>query len=455
LNEYKFLLKQTEILSMKMFKRYSHIGLLSILLMSFWGCSNTSIEQVPIDNPSSLKSTFPRLFTDNAGTVHMSWIHKIGEVAELRIATLTPPSNPDYTDGLEWSSYTSVAKSDDWFVNWADFPSVIGLNGAPVAAHWLDKVPGSPYSYHVTIQPIQDKFQSQITDSSNGQNVQVEFEHAAFVPHTDNTNTEHGFVSMQPMDSSTFYAIWLDGRNTGGMDHGGHFMDSDHLDSKLATAMTLRGALLGRDGEIIESHLIDNAVCDCCNTSLVKTDRGLIAAYRNRSSDEIRDLYVSRYENGVWDTPNTVHNDGWQIAACPVNGPQLAFHSGVTAALWFTGADNVPRVKLAFSDDYGKTFNEAILLSENQPLGRVDIVMHNEQSAWVSYVERHEDAAKLHIKQVMRNGTIVQALILDEMEASRSGGFPQLSSFGDGLLVAWTEIGERASTIRTSYIKAL
>lgn len=445
---------------MKKFKRYSHIGLLSILLMSFWGCSNTSIEQVPIDNPSSLNSTFPRLFTDNAGTVHMSWIHKIGEVAELRIATLTPPSNPDYTDGLEWSSYTSVAKSDDWFVNWADFPSVIGLNGAPIAAHWLDKVPGSPYSYHVTIQPIQDKFQSQITDSSNGQNVQVEFEHAAFVPHTDNTNTEHGFVSMQPIDSSTFYAIWLDGRNTGGMDHDGmdhdgHFMDSDHLDSKLATAMTLRGALLGRDGEIIESHLIDNAVCDCCNTSLVRTDRGLIAAYRNRSSDEIRDLYVSRYENGVWDTPNTVHNDGWQIAACPVNGPQLAFHSGVTAALWFTGADNVPRVKLAFSDDYGKNFDEAILLSENQPLGRVDIVMHNEQSAWVSYVERHEDAAKLHIKQVMRNGTIVQALILDEMEASRSGGFPQLSSFGDGLLVAWTEIGERASTIRTSYIKGL
>jgi hypothetical protein len=81
------------------------------------------------------------------------------------------------------------------------------------------------------------------------------------------------------MDSSTFYAIWLDGRNTGGMDHDGmdhdgHSIDSDHLDSKLATAMTLRGALLGRDGEIIESHLIDNAVCDCCNTSLVKTDRG-------------------------------------------------------------------------------------------------------------------------------------------------------------------------------------
>ena len=79
--------------------------------------------------------------------------------------------------------------------------------------------------------------------------------------------------------------------------------------------------------------------------------------------------------------------------------------------------------------------------------------MHNERSAWVSYVERYEEGARLHIKQVMRNGTISQSLILDDMEASRSSGFPQLTSFEDGLLVAWTELGERASTIRTSYIK--
>ena len=239
------------------------------------------------------------------------------------------------------------------------------------------------------------------------------------------------------------------------MDHNEYSMESDNLNTNLATAMTLRGALLGRNGEIIESHLIDKAVCDCCNTSLVKTDRGLIAAYRNRTNEEIRDLYVSRYENGLWDTPNPVHNDGWKIAACPVNGPQLAFHSGVTAALWFTGADNIARVKMAFSDDYGENFSAPILLSENQPLGRVDIVMHNERSAWVSYVERYEEGARLHIKQVMRNGTISQSLILDDMEASRSSGFPQLTSFEDGLLVAWTELGERASTIRTSYIKGL
>ena len=450
---------------MKPLNLYSSIALLSILLINVWGCSNSSIDQVSIDNPSSLNSTFPRLYTDNTGTVHMSWIHQVDEVAELRIATLSPQSITEKAEKFEWSFYTSVAKSDDWFVNWADFPSVVGLNGTPMAAHWLDKVPGSPYSYHVTIQPIQDKFTTQIIDEGNGQNGRVEFEHAAFVPHTDNTNTEHGFVSMQPMDSSTFYAIWLDGRNTGGMDHDGmkhkdvdvkqDTKDSDSSDSKLATAMTLRGALLGRDGEIIESDLIDNAVCDCCNTSMVKTDLGLIAAYRNRSSDEIRDLYVSRYEKGIWDTPNVIHEDGWKIAACPVNGPQLAFHSGVTSALWFTGAENIARVKLAFSDNYGRNFSDPILLSENEPLGRVDIVMHDEHSAWVSYVERHEDGARLHIKQIMRNGDVSQSLVLDNMEASRRSGFPQLTAFEDGLIVAWTELGERASTIRTSYIKGL
>ncbi|MBK98317.1 MAG: hypothetical protein CL672_05940 [Balneola sp.] len=445
---------------MKHFKYKSHITFLNILLLSFWGCSDSHLEQKFIDNPSSLNSTFPRLFTDNTGTVHMSWIHKIGEVAQLRIATLTSPSSTEVTDELGWSAYTTVAKSDDWFVNWADFPSVIGLNSTPVATHWLDKVPGSPYSYHVKIQPIEDQDWSQKSSQANTQNNQIEFQNEAFVPHTDNTNTEHGFVSMQPVDSSTFYAIWLDGRNTSSMnhedmDHNEYSMESDKLNTKLGTAMTLRGALLGRNGEIIGSHLIDEAVCDCCNTSLVKTDRGLIAAYRNRTNEEIRDLYVSRYENGLWDTPNPVHNDGWKIAACPVNGPQLAFHSGVTAALWFTGADNIARVKMAFSDDYGENFSTPILLSENQPLGRVDIVMHNEHSAWVSYVERYEDGARLHIKQVMRNGIISQSLILDDMEASRSSGFPQLTSFEDGLLVAWTELGERASTIRTSYIKGL
>ena len=450
---------------MKPLNLYNSIALFSILLMNVLGCSKPSIKQVSIDNPSSLNSTFPRLYTDNIGSVHMSWIHQVDEVAELRIATLSSPSITEKADKFEWSPYTSVAKSDDWFVNWADFPSVIGLNGTPMAAHWLDKVPGSPYSYHVTIQPIQDKFMTQIINKGNGQNGQAEFEYAAFVPHTDNTNTEHGFVSMQPMDSSAFYAIWLDGRNTGGMDHDGmkhqdvdvnqDTKDSDSSDSKLATAMTLRGALLGRDGKIIESHLIDNAVCDCCNTSMVKTDRGLIAAYRNRSRDEIRDIYVARYEKGNWDTPNVIHEDGWQIAACPVNGPQLAFHSGVTSALWFTGAENIPRVKLAFSDDYGRNFSDPILLSENEPLGRVDIVMHDEHSAWVSYVERHEDGARLHIKQIMRNGAVSQSLILDNMEANRRSGFPQLTTFEDGLIIAWTELGERASTIRTSFIKGL
>ena len=158
---------------MKHLKYKSHITLLSILLISFWGCSDSHLEQKSIDNPSSLNSIFPRLFTDNAGTVHMSWIHKIGEVAELRIARLTSPSSTEDTDELSWSAYTSVAQSDDWFVNWADFPSVIGLNGAPVAAHWLDKVPGSPYSYHVTIQPIEDQDWSQKSTQANNQNNQI------------------------------------------------------------------------------------------------------------------------------------------------------------------------------------------------------------------------------------------------------------------------------------------
>ncbi len=54
------------------------------------------------------------------------------------------------------------------------------------------------------------------------------------------------------------------------------------------------------------------------------TARGPVVAYRDRSVDEVRDIAVVRRVNGTWTTPAVVHDDHWQIAACPVNGPALA-----------------------------------------------------------------------------------------------------------------------------------
>ena len=257
-----------------------------LLIILCSGCTK-SIPIAKIENPTKVNSSLPRLYTDNIGTVFMSWVEKDGKNTKLFYSKYMNDS---------WSDIELIEESEDWFVNWADFPSIIAYNQKPMATHWLHKVPGNTYSYNIEVSTFNNNFQK------------------PFVLHKDGTNTEHGFVSMTPLSDSTFFATWLDGRNTAGG-------NSEHIN--LSTAMTLRGAELNINGEFISEIELDNSVCDCCNTAVAKTKNGLIAVYRNRTENEVRDIYVKKEKNGVWLDAKPIHEDNWEIAACPVNGPQL------------------------------------------------------------------------------------------------------------------------------------
>jgi hypothetical protein len=393
------------------------------LSLIFIGCSY-QLEQYEIENPANDQGKYPRLFTDNSGVVYMNWYKDNNDSTQLFYSM--------YDDDA-WSEPQLIAESNNWFVNWADFPSIIGYDGKPIAAHWLTKTDGGTYSYDVSIALANSMF------------------NYPFVVHDDNTPTEHGFVSMIPLSDSSFYAIWLDGRNT----QGGH--SHDHLDehiSDLSTAMTLRGALLNTKGEILDQE-IDPSLCDCCNTSLVQTSNNLLVAYRDRSESEIRDIYVSSYSfiNESWSTPTLVHPDNWQIAACPVNGPMMDAFNDNVALSWFTGADDIPLVKLSFSSDAGNTFSDPIIVDESMPLGRVDVLIENSETAWVSWITRSENSALLKLAKVSKNYGVLKIHTINEIDPSRSSGFPQLTKLEQGMMVAWTDISESKPKIRTKIIR--
>jgi hypothetical protein len=86
--------------------------------------------------------------------------------------------------------------------------------------------------------------------------------------------------------------------------------------------MTLRGGLLTWDGTPRDLALLDPRICDCCQTGAAVTDEGVVAVYRGRTEGEIRDILAVRMVDGAWDTPAPIHDDGWEIGACPVNGPR-------------------------------------------------------------------------------------------------------------------------------------
>jgi len=102
-----------------------------------------------------------------------------------------------------------------------------------------------------------------------------------FLLNTDGINAEHGFVSMIPNAIDGFFVTWLDGRYTVGEEMEGHHK-----------AMTVRVAEIAADGTIYNEHQLDGKVCDCCQTSINMSQQGPIVVYRDRSNEEIRDIYI-------------------------------------------------------------------------------------------------------------------------------------------------------------------
>jgi hypothetical protein len=101
-------------------------------------------------------------------------------------------------------------------------------------------------------------------------------------PHRDGTKTQHGFASLFETPGGGLGLVWLDGRA----------VDPDPDKGK--DNMSLRFASFDRDGKAVNVALVDDRVCDCCPTAVAMTSDGPIAAFRDRSAEEVRDIAVSR-----------------------------------------------------------------------------------------------------------------------------------------------------------------
>jgi len=174
----------------------------------------------PSESPNG-DSREPELNATHDGRIILSWVEKIGD---KRYALRTA-----IRDGKGWSETRTVAAGENWFVNWADFPSVIALKDGSLAAHWLVKSGSGTYAYNVNI--------ARSTDGGKTWSKPL-------VPHLDNTQTEHGFVSLIPLADGRVGAVWLDGRNMQGM------KDNHDEDKPLGVSMTLRYAAIDSKGNI-------------------------------------------------------------------------------------------------------------------------------------------------------------------------------------------------------------
>ena len=377
------------------------------------------------DNFSSL-NPFPEnssesflLSTDK--DLFISWTEQVLDSNFLYVTKL---------EGGSWSNKKLITKGTDWFVNWADFPSISYNN-----------LSNSIFSFHLQ-KSSEETFSYDVNYHINSKETWKDMNKI----HDDNTFSEHGFVSSIPYKDG-FMVSWLDGRNTYGVGDHGHAKG----------AMTIRSAVLDFKGNIVSQNVIDEMVCECCQTSMAISGDIPIVVYRDRSEGEIRDIYYSRYIDSNWTEPHPIHNDGWEINGCPVNGPNVDSYGDNVVVSWFSASNGRPKVNLKFSTDNGRTFGDKILIDEvdNSPLGRVDIELISETEAIISWLSTVDGKGKLLIRKIKTNGEIGLIKVVDEISTERSTGFPQIEKFNDDVYISWTDNSELGKKVRVTKIPLL
>ncbi len=368
-------------------------------------------------SPAGPKSGQPQLHRPQEGRVILSWLEP-GASAKTRLRFAE-------RDGSGWSAPRTVVDGEEFFVNWADVPSVVRLADGRLAAHWLNKSGPSTYAYDVRLR---------ISDDGGG------VWSSALTPHRDGTLTEHGFASLFDWAPGGLGLVWLDGREMSAESGPGR----DDRGS-----ITLRATTLSPDLEFAPEVLLDGRVCECCPTAAVQTDQGVVVAYRDRSDEEVRDIATVRYHNGSWSDPVIVHRDGWQIRGCPVNGPALASDGQIVALAWFTAEAGDGRVQVAFSQDAGASFGRPIRISSDVALGRVDLTLLPDRSALVTWIGSRAGTSEFLLRRVARSGEMGAPRSIVAIDSSRASGVPRLVRSGDELVFAWTETGA-VSRVRTA-----
>jgi hypothetical protein len=362
---------------------------------------NVTVE--PLTIPATGQSAHPHLTTSERGAI-LSWLEHRDTTATLKFS--------ERVDGA-WVPARTIAASDNWFISGADVPTVMRLRDGTLVATAYPATDVSNEGYDLQL----------VHSGDDGRTWS-----RAIAPHHDGTKTQHGFATLFELPDRGLGLVWLDGR--------------DQVLNKTdpeGGSMALYYAAFDRGWKQTTEAVVNTRVCECCQTTAAMTDDGPVVAFRDRSPREVRDINVTRLEQGAWTQPRPLHVDGWQIDACPVNGPALSARGRTVAAAWFASTGDEGHAYAAFSADAGRTWSEPVRLDDAVALGHVDIELLDDGSAVASFVEFANRRAQLRIRRLLPSGERSVAVNVAGSGEGFVAGYPRLARHARELLLAWTE----------------
>ena len=372
---------------------------------------------------------FVRVTQGRHGSILVSWTEAVGEgnhaLRWMRIAQ----------DGVVGPTRLA-AQGSNWFVNWADVPLVME-SGEVLWAAWLVRIDGASDGYGI-----------RVAHSADGGSTWS----APSWLHDDTSAVEHGFVSMVPHGEGGALAVWLDGRAF----------------SEKREETQLISRVLNGDGSAMPEVVVDARTCDCCPTALLDMGDKVIAAWRDRTDEEVRDIWMAETRKGTWTVPSGMHADNWKVAGCPVNGPVLAAREGTVFGAWYSEGAGTPQVLAGLVGGAG--ISEPVVIGEGTVVGRPAIAPIGEDSVLVGWLERVVNDAladgetassgRFMVRLMDKQARLGAPFEVGRMDSSRASGIPRLVANGDAVLAVWTDvqgqtIGAARITGRTAEQQAL
>ena len=348
----------------------------------------------PLANPGGAGSLQPNWSTAPDGAAVFSWIEPSqGDAFALRYAIRR---------GASWTPAVTIAANRHFFHHPAEMPEVLALPGGDWFAHWVESPGGDSDAEYVYV-----------SSSTDGTHWTMPLE-----AHHDHSAVQHGLALMIANPDGGGSIFWLEALK--GEDN----------------PVSLKRTIVDATGKEVREEVIQSDVCGCCPTAVTKTSKGLLLAFRAHTKEDIRDIAVTRLENGKWSTPKIVNADNWEINACPTNAAAVQAKGDHVAVAWFTGAQDKPRELMAFSNDSGSSFTKPVMLSTGHAFGYTAMALEEDGGAIVSWLEQSPEGAKVLVRRVTAAGAAGPVV-----EVAKGGkmalGYPKLFHNGGETFIAW------------------
>ena len=318
--------------------------------------------------------------------------------------------------GSDLGKAIAIGTDTAMLVNWADRPQLAFGPAGSAYAHWLTFDNRGDFAYGICATRSADGGQTWSAPSR---------------PHGDTAVAEHGFAQWLPYDGGA-RLVWLDGR-----DFDGH---PDPSRARMEVRMNDWPADRGWSAETV----LDSSACTCCPMTAVQTPTGAYELiYRDRSADEIRDFSRMHINaaGGSYEVRGPLHDDGWQIAACPVNGASLVANGDRVLAVWYTAAGNDPQVLAAWRAHDDTQYGDPFELHTHAPLGRIATAADDAGQFYAVWLQTNEtggvDWAGMRWDAAGKRLTEEPEVLVAASER-RAGGFPALVGLEEGAMLGWT-----------------